>query len=128
MYLANNTRCEIAFASRQCARFSNNPREPDAKAIIHIALYLNGTKDLGTFITPNPLHMTLDCFVDTDFAGGFTVEDSHDPRSVKSRTGFVITLGKHQSFGEVFYNLKQLHQPWKQSMLLSAQLYILWSH
>jgi hypothetical protein len=93
MYLANNTRCDIAFATHQCARFSNNPHEPHAKAVIHIALYLNGTKDLGTFITPDTPQMTLDCFADADFAGGFKVEDPNDPRCVKSRTGFVITLG-----------------------------------
>jgi hypothetical protein len=74
--------------------FSNNPREPHEKAVIHIALYLNGTKDLGTFITPDTSQMTLDCFADADFAGGFNVEDTNDPHCVKSRTGFVITLGK----------------------------------
>ncbi|MGK3946589.1 hypothetical protein ABK046_50550, partial [Streptomyces caeruleatus] len=33
MYLANNTRCDIAFATHQCARFSNDPREPHGKAV-----------------------------------------------------------------------------------------------
>jgi hypothetical protein len=93
MYLANNTRSDIAFATHQCARFSNDPREPHGKAVLHIALYLNGTRDLGTFITPNIHNLTLDCYADADFAGGFKVEDSESPNSTRSRTGFVITFG-----------------------------------
>jgi hypothetical protein len=93
MYLANNTRCDIAFATHQCARFSNDPREPHGKAVIQIALYLSGTRTLGTFIQPNKDIMTLDCFADADFAGGFKVEDSEDPHSARSCTDFVITLG-----------------------------------
>lgn len=35
----------------------------------------------------------MNCYVDADFAGMFTLSDPEDPRSVKSRTGFVILLG-----------------------------------
>jgi len=35
----------------------------------------------------------LDCWVDADFAGLYSLEDPKDPTSVYSRTGFVITLG-----------------------------------
>jgi hypothetical protein len=34
----------------------------------------------------------LDCAVDADFAGLYGYEDEQDPISVKSRTGFIITL------------------------------------
>ena len=34
----------------------------------------------------------LDCYVDADYAGLFAHEDDQDPVSVKSRTGFVLTL------------------------------------
>ena len=36
--------------------------------------------------------MNLDCFVDADFAGTWSPSTSDDPSSVKSRTGYVITL------------------------------------
>ena len=36
--------------------------------------------------------MNLDLYVDSDYAGLFSVEDRMDSVSVKSRTGFVITL------------------------------------
>ena len=37
--------------------------------------------------------ITLDLYVDADFAGLWSYEDPHDPSSVRSRTGYVITLG-----------------------------------
>jgi hypothetical protein len=37
--------------------------------------------------------MRLDCYVDADFAGLWSVENDQDPVCVKSRTGFCLTLG-----------------------------------
>ncbi len=37
--------------------------------------------------------MRLDCYVDADFAGLWNREDKQDPVCVRSRTGFVMTLG-----------------------------------
>jgi hypothetical protein len=37
--------------------------------------------------------MELDLYVDADFAGLYRHEPDQDPTSVKSRTGYVITLG-----------------------------------
>jgi hypothetical protein len=37
--------------------------------------------------------MQLNCYVDADFAGLWNVEDDQDPVCVKSRTGYVLTLG-----------------------------------
>ena len=37
--------------------------------------------------------MLLDCYVDADFAGLWSYEDDQDPVCVKSRTGYVMTLG-----------------------------------
>ena len=39
--------------------------------------------------------LTLDCYADADFAGLFSSSDPDDPKSVESRSGFIlITLGK----------------------------------
>jgi hypothetical protein len=38
--------------------------------------------------------ITLDCYADADFAGLFSTSDPDDPKSVKSRSGFGITLGQ----------------------------------
>ena len=38
--------------------------------------------------------LTLDCYADADFCGLFSSSDPDDPKSVKSRSGYVITLGE----------------------------------
>ena len=38
--------------------------------------------------------LNLDCYADADFAGLWTHEDPHDTLSVKSRTGYIMTLGE----------------------------------
>ena len=37
----------------------------------------------------------LECFVDADFAGGWSTNESDDPASVYSRTGYII---KYRNF------------------------------
>jgi len=61
------------------------------KAIIRICRYLKGTQDEGLIYKPS-LEMTVDCYVDADFAGLYGHENPSDPLCVKSRTGFVITV------------------------------------
>jgi Reverse transcriptase (RNA-dependent DNA polymerase) len=92
MYLSANTRCELSFANHQCARFSINPRKPHGTALKRIGRYLLGTRDKGTIVRPTD-ELTLDCYADADFAGLFASSDPEDPKSVRSRTGFVILLG-----------------------------------
>ena len=87
-YLAATTRPELAFAVHQCARFCADPKEVHYKAVKRIARYLSGTKDKGLTLRPSDVH--LHCYADADFAGNYTPEDSNDPNSVKSRSGFVI--------------------------------------
>jgi hypothetical protein len=43
-------------------------------------------------MSPNS-KLTVDCYVDADFAGLWGFENSQDPSSARSRTGFVIMLG-----------------------------------
>ncbi|KAI2489482.1 hypothetical protein MHU86_25099 [Fragilaria crotonensis] len=92
MYLSSNTRCELSLSNHQCARFSIDPRTPHGIALKRIGRYLLGTRDKGMIIRPTK-DITLDCYADADFAGLFASHDPNDPKSVKSRSGFVITLG-----------------------------------
>ena len=57
-----------------------------------ICKYLKGTRDKGIIFDPDP-DLKLDCYVDADFAGLWGYEDDQDPVCVKSRTGYVLTLG-----------------------------------
>jgi hypothetical protein len=91
MFLANNTRPDIAYATHQCARFSHSPKASHSLAIKRIVRYLQGTKDKGMIMKPKK-ELVVDCYVDADFAGLYGVEDSQDPLCVKSRTGYVLLL------------------------------------
>ena len=92
LYLSTNTRPDIAYAVSQVARFSHHPKKSHATAIKTIVRYLSGTKEKGTLYR-KPNKFTLDCFVDADFAGLYGREPSKDPISVKSRTGYIISVG-----------------------------------
>ena len=93
MYLSTNTRPDIQFAVHQCARFTHCPRHSHERAILRICRYLQGTKTQGLRFIASEEALTLDCYVDADFAGLWNVEDKEDPVCVKSRTGFVFMMG-----------------------------------
>ena len=92
MYLSSNSRPDIQYAVHQCARFTHFPKKTHEDAILRICRYLQGTKDKGLIFNPTE-DLTLDCYVDADFAGLYGVEDDQDPVCVKSRTGYCLTLG-----------------------------------
>jgi hypothetical protein len=88
-YLAASTRPDCLFAVHQCARFSSNPKLSHERAIKRIIRYLKGTKDKGIILRPDK-DKGIQCYVDADFAGGYSVETSDEPVSVFSRTGYVV--------------------------------------
>ena len=91
LYISSNTRPDIQFAVHQVARFTHSPKKSHAQAVKRIIRYLIKTKDKGICFVPN-LNEGLDMWVDADYAGMWGHEDEQDPVSVKSRTGFVLTL------------------------------------
>ena len=91
MYLANNSRPDIAFAVNQCARFTHQPKQSHAGGVKRILRYLKGTMDKGMYLQPTK-DLSLDCHVDADFAGLYGFEHDQDPICVKSRTGYLITF------------------------------------
>ena len=90
MYLSGNTRPDIAYAVHQAARFTHGSRQSHAAGVKRILRYLKKTKTNGLILKPGT-DLRVDCYVDADFGGLFSVEDKQDPVSVKSRTGYVIT-------------------------------------
>ena len=53
MYLAKNTRPDIAFAVHQCARFTHNPKHSHSVGIKRIIMYLQGTQGTQCMRTMN---------------------------------------------------------------------------
>ena len=93
MYLAANAHPEIQFAVHQCARFTHCPKQSHANAIKRICHYLKWViHEKGGLTFKKEAGYQLDCFVDADYAGLWSFEHDQDPVSVKSRTGYVITL------------------------------------
>jgi hypothetical protein len=56
------------------------------------ARYLKGTKTKSMILQLSS-DLKLDLYADADFAGLWNTEDMNDSMSVKSRTGYVVTLG-----------------------------------
>lgn len=81
MYLANQTRPDIAYAVGKLARRMSCPTEADWRAAKGCLRYLQGTRGMGIVygkVAP------MEGWVDSDFAG--------DKDTRKSTTGFVFTL------------------------------------
>ena len=91
MYLATNTRIDIALVVSQVCRFTSDFKKPHADALKQIIKYLKGTIDKGTIVKPEG-DLNLKCWVDADFAGLYNREDNDDPSSARSRTGYIIAL------------------------------------
>jgi hypothetical protein len=89
MYLAQNSRPDLAYAVHSAARFTHAPRASHAAAVKRICRYLRKIREQGLHLRPDSSYK-VDTYVDADFAGLFTAEDRDDPVSVKSRTGYVI--------------------------------------
>ncbi len=90
-YIANNTRPDISMAVHQCARYCTNPKALHELAVKRIVRYLLATKDKGLILNPTS-ELSLDMFVDADFAGRWHKEYAELWDSVLSRTGYVITF------------------------------------
>ena len=61
-------------------------------ALKRIARYLKKTRTRGIFVKPTD-DLSIAHYADADYAGLWGAEDPTDPISVKSRSGFVVTLG-----------------------------------
>jgi hypothetical protein len=96
MYISGNTRPDIAYAVHQAARFTHGVRQSHAAGVKRILRYLKKTKNDGLILKPGK-DLRVDCYVDADFGGLFSVEDKQDPVSVKSRTGYVIYVPRRTS-------------------------------
>ena len=92
LYLAVNTRPDIAYAVSQVARFNHSPKQSHAKAVKTIVRYLKGSRDIGTVMKPNG-SLNLVLYTDADYAGLYKQEPDHLPTAVRSRTGYIIFLG-----------------------------------
>jgi len=88
LYLEKSTRPDIAYAVHQCARYASDPKVEHAQAVRWIARYLKGTRDKGLILHPSD--HSFECFADADFAGNWDPQDTSNPDTARSRSGFII--------------------------------------
>jgi hypothetical protein len=87
IYLATNSRHDIAFATNQVSHFSANPNQSHAVAVKHLVRYLKAAPDKGaTFILI--LNYLFECWIDSDFLG----LHGREFLSAMSRTGLIATF------------------------------------
>ncbi|KAL0560271.1 hypothetical protein IC582_000671 [Cucumis melo] len=84
IYLANNTRLDIAFLVNLLTRYSSSSTKRHWNGIKHIFRYLQRTIDVGLFYS-NKSNFNLVGFADSGY-----LFDSHKTRS---RTGYLFTYG-----------------------------------
>ncbi|XP_074324386.1 secreted RxLR effector protein 161-like [Apium graveolens] len=82
MYLANNTRPDIAFAVNLLARFSSNSTKRHWDGIKHILRYLRRTIDLGLFFSNNSKSQLVG-YADAGYLS--------DPHVGRSQTSYLFT-------------------------------------
>jgi hypothetical protein len=89
-YLEKSTCPDIAYATHQCARFSQDPRDPHAKAVKWIGRYLQATRHEGLTLRVDA-SKGFEVYADADFCGNFNkTEPATDPDTARSRTGYVV--------------------------------------
>ena len=124
-YLQGTSRPDIAMVTHQCARFCSSPKLSHESAAKRTVRYLLQSRDKGIIFRPD-LSKGLECFVDVDFAGGWKDGDHESPKSVLSRTGYVIMFAVESSLrrGEATH-LVLVNGLWKRRILHSG---CAWDH
>ena len=82
-YLQNTSHPEILMAVHQTACFSNNPMLSHKKSIMRIGKYLLDTPKRGIIYKPD-ISKGLECYIDTNLAGGWSQADAKNADNVLS--------------------------------------------
>ena len=88
-YLQGSTKPDISIAVHQAARFFINPKISHERAVKRIGHYLFVNKDRG-IIFKTQSSKGVECYVDADFAVGWSNVDANNADCELSRTGFAL--------------------------------------
>ena len=67
-YLDKGIRLDFTYATHQCARFYEDPKEVHTQTVEYIVRYLKCTRNKGIVLKTNK-EKSLEVYVDADFAG-----------------------------------------------------------
>ena len=68
--MEKGTRPDIAYAVHQVARFSADPKQTHADAVLHLVKYLRATKDKGIILDPKQ-EKSFEVYADADYSGNW---------------------------------------------------------
>jgi hypothetical protein len=88
-YLEKSTQSDIAYITRQCARFTSDPKKEHGQALRWLGRYLRETKDKGTILRPVK-GKDLELYVNADFSGNWDANETWDRDTARSRHGYII--------------------------------------
>ena len=97
MYLSTRTRPDIAFAVSALACRAERPKVSDWERLVHLARYLNGTKD-DCLLLKNGGRIEISAFVDASFM-------TH--RDMRGHTGYCVFADKIGSAAILYRSVKQ---------------------
>ena len=94
LYLSGHSQPDIAYAVNCAACYMLCPKRSHEEGLKHCVCYLKNNRDCGLILNPSGDKLKNDSYPNADFAGLYGYEESTDPSSVKSRTGYVITVAE----------------------------------
>ena len=90
IYLDKGSRPDISYATHQCARFAADPSEEHGEVIRWLGRYLHTKKYKGMIYTPKKIQGLI-VYIDAEFAGNWTCDESVDVDTARSQQGYIIT-------------------------------------
>jgi len=96
-YFQGHTRPDISFAVSQCSRYIHHHTNMHITAL-RISRYLLKTSEKGIILKPTS-ELTIDCYVDADFAGLWNREDHNDENCVNAEPDMCYALSNALLFG-----------------------------
>ena len=97
-YVQGHTRPDISFAVSQCSRYIHWHTSMHITALKRIGRYLLKTSDKGIILKPTS-ELTIDCYVDADFAGLWNKEDHDEKTALKAEPDMCYALANALFFG-----------------------------
>jgi hypothetical protein len=91
-FIEKRTHPDIAYATHQCARFSEDTRASHEDAVMWLCKYLLATKDDGIIYDPKR-DQSIEVYADAYFCGSWNKATApQDINTAKSRTGYIVNF------------------------------------
>jgi len=115
VYLQGYTRPVFSFSVSQCGRYIHRHANMHITALKRIGRYLLKTSEKGIILKPSS-ELTVDCYVDADFAGLWNREDHNEKTVSRAEPAKIYASVNVRYFGLLVFKMVLLSALWKQNM------------